>query len=1557
MTSAKKGVYIISITSPESGMNLINQVYFDAVICDYDLPEMNGLEFLKSARRMGYEGAFIFLTGNSDQEIAAKALHLGADDYYQKETSMPQFESLVRGLETAIKSRHSDKERIKSQEKWFNIFEKASVVIYELDRNGIIISANKALGDFLGLSQDQVIGRSLIDFVEQSYKKNFEKMALGEWDEQDGEILNLNCSSEVLFNCKGGKKKFGYVQVVFLFPEGRRCSKRHFQGCIGIINDIDRIQSFLQESSYNKVFEISHDGFLLISDSYKIAQCNEKASEILGYTKKDLLGKTLEEISSINRHISRESLKVWEKYLAAAFNGMPQSFHWKYTSKSGSLADLEVALQRIVLSDRSFLHAAIRDVTERYLVMKDIESSEQRYRQFADNMKIGVCFIKNGQIVFINQRLAELLGYGDPDELIGGKFSALVRLTDRRRIQEIITAHENKKLKPVEEKAEVISKKGAFLTVRLLIENSHFLGSSVCTVAFVKDRKPLKGEVLKASANSDERQIIDGIALPLMELDLNGKIIMFNAISEEYFKFNITSLRNKSLFSVVAAKYSQDARKAFSLAVSGITTSAVLGFRQYPGEEYFRFIPKIDDNKKVTGVLLETVRSSDTGSDDEVLFSSGSNYHALLESAHEGIAMVDQNEVILYTNPAFAGMLKYKTGELVGKSLKIILYPDQWDAVRQETVKRKKNMSSRYSLMLLTKDGETRKAQLSVSPLKDRLGRFKGGVAVISDITEQEKTADDLRLTNRRMSVLLQVINTTHQKLPLRKMLIKTLSSAVKFADTDSGVIFVFGDDADSSLLVSHNLADKTVLDLQKVDFHQKPFNEMKNGKSISGLSSYPGMIFVPFLSDGNLLGCIGLMFSHRNTIGLEDEDALKYLAGEIADGIKQNKYEEQLKDAAQKYERLFDQTSVGVLLFDTDFNILQSNNAVAKLTGYKKSELEKMNAEQLIGKKLHEIHKKMEQYKGRPFIYQHKLIKANGEILEVSNRSISLLDRKGRLIGYQTVLQDRTTEISKERKLNYLNNLRNGLNIISEELHIDRPLKEKLDYITRESVSKLDVDNILIWLKDDVNTFDFLQDSLVLNLKTNRGKKPILNSLKLASYSPPSIVASINLRRGHYESSGGSLFTEKYGKVSLKQTAADSKIYPFDRSILKNLQISWIGFFPIRGLNGEKIGVVSMLKKNDIDRDVHDLYKTVAELIGRIVVENLTREASKESLGKYRYLYESALSGIYQTTIEDGTFISANETTAAILGYKSVKDLINKCKFSDLYPQSERQKFVEILKRDGVINDCEIRAILMDGREVYLLINARIFEKQGYIEGAITDITRLKKLEEELRRKNTEMEEFISSVSHDLKSPLFSISGYTEMLSEMGMDAGKRTEIIGNIQRNLMEMSGFISGLLDLSRAGKVIGEISELPIRAIINSIFKEAEINEKNAVFTSEGIPKTIKAGYRIKEVFQNLITNAVQARIEGKILNVSVKCRSVARYWEFTVKDDGKGIKKEDLERIFIPGFTTSTGRKKGSGFGLSIAKRIVQAHNGGIIAKSKPGEGAEFTIMLPKHPSN
>jgi PAS domain S-box-containing protein len=742
---------------------------------------------------------------------------------------------------------------------------------------------------------------------------------------------------------------------------------------------------------------------------------------------------------------------------------------------------------------------------------------------------------------------------------------------------------------------------------------------------------------------------------------------------------------------------------------------------------------------------------------------------------------------------------------------------------------------------------------------------------------------------------------------------------------------------------------------LGKIDFNRLPFSRVKSGKEIIFPNKIPGSVFIPLISEDQVLGCLGLIRSKPVHSDHPDEYALKSLAGEIAEGIRRKKYEDQLREAARKYKRLFDQMSVGILLLDEDFTVIESNEVAVRITGYNQDELRNMKIEELAAEKMVRSPRKIKLIPENIVSHQHKLLRKDGKILDVLNVSTPITNQAGKIVGYQTVLQDRTDEIAKSNMLNRLNNLRKGLNVISEELHTDKPLRAKLDFLTSMSTRKLDIDYSFIWLFDTGPIGEFSSDYPALPCRIDSKGQEKDCILRLASCYPTSAKSSVDTGIERAGSAEDIISADNFVRIKPASSTDKFSLFPYSVQVLGKMDVSSVRLFPLRGLHGEKIGVLTLMHKKIVEREVEDIYKAFAELVGRVVVESQTNESLKESLINYRYLYESALSGIYRTSIEDGSFLSANLAAAEILGYKSVKELLERCKSSDLYPSDEREKFVKTLQKSGMAKDYEIKVTLEDGREVDLLINARIFSNRGYIEGTITDITKLKKLEEELKRKNAEMEEFIFSVSHDLKSPLFSIGGYTEMISDSEIGDEKKSEYITNIQRNISEMSSFISRLLNLSRAGKVLGEVDDLPIATLLDSVFKEAAIEDKDVIYCYSGIPESIKASYRIKEVFQNLIINAVKAKKESRPLLINVSCRSRGNIWEFTVEDDGVGIKKSHYEKIFLPGFTTSAGKKKGTGFGLSIAKRIIEAHGGNIWFESEAGKGTKFIFALPKNP--
>jgi len=232
-------------------------------------------------------------------------------------------------------------------------------------------------------------------------------------------------------------------------------------------------------------------------------------------------------------------------------------------------------------------------------------------------------------------------------------------------------------------------------------------------------------------------------------------------------------------------------------------------------------------------------------------------------------------------------------------------------------------------------------------------------------------------------------------------------------------------------------------------------------------------------------------------------------------------------------------------------------------------------------------------------------------------------------------------------------------------------------------------------------------------------------------------------------------------------------------------------------------------------------------------------------------------------------------------------------------------------------------------------------------------DITELKKLEQ--MRKD-----FVANVSHELKTPVTSIKGFSETLLEGAMDNKETLEaFLSIILKESDRLQSLIQDLLDLSKIEQhgFALNITQFNLLAIIEEVItmlrnkadsKEIELQvecSEEHLFIEGDV-------YRLKQVFINLITNAIAYTPTNGL--VKVKIQGVKEKVFVSVKDTGIGIEKEEIPRIFERFYRVDRARSRnsgGTGLGLAIVKHIIEAHQGNITVKSKVGTGSQFTIEL------
>jgi len=230
-----------------------------------------------------------------------------------------------------------------------------------------------------------------------------------------------------------------------------------------------------------------------------------------------------------------------------------------------------------------------------------------------------------------------------------------------------------------------------------------------------------------------------------------------------------------------------------------------------------------------------------------------------------------------------------------------------------------------------------------------------------------------------------------------------------------------------------------------------------------------------------------------------------------------------------------------------------------------------------------------------------------------------------------------------------------------------------------------------------------------------------------------------------------------------------------------------------------------------------------------------------------------------------------------------------------------------------------------------------------------------------ELKRSNTELEEFAYVASHDLQEPLRKVRSFTELFAQkFGSQVDEEGQrYIGYIVNGAERMQGLIQDLLTYSRVGRADLDLVMVDIGLLFDDVVLQIEeaVNASQARITRDALPALPVNARQIGMLFQNLLTNAV--KFHGKeIPCVHVSAQRQDAIWRFAVSDNGIGIRPEHFERVFQV-FQRLHGRSEypGTGIGLAICKRVVERHGGRIWIESVPDKGTTFFFTLPEHPVN
>jgi two-component system, OmpR family, phosphate regulon sensor histidine kinase PhoR len=317
-----------------------------------------------------------------------------------------------------------------------------------------------------------------------------------------------------------------------------------------------------------------------------------------------------------------------------------------------------------------------------------------------------------------------------------------------------------------------------------------------------------------------------------------------------------------------------------------------------------------------------------------------------------------------------------------------------------------------------------------------------------------------------------------------------------------------------------------------------------------------------------------------------------------------------------------------------------------------------------------------------------------------------------------------------------------------------------------------------------------------------------------------------------------------------------------------------------------------------------------------------------------------------------------------------------------DCHPKKAHRKVLKIIEdlRSGQVTGHHRMNILMLGGKFYDNTYSAVWGPQNKYLGVVVvsqEVTKrkraedelkeaLKKLEianEELRRMDQMKDDFLSNVSHELKTPMISVMGYIGMMlkEKFGSLSDPQRKFLEISYRNLLKLGKNIDDLLDLAELGIQKESLRFEPIDlvkviefscATVEPLAKEHQI-QLEAQIPSEPI-KISGAEEKLNQLFDNLLTNAIKYNRQGGKIGVTLD--QDAKFAFTRITDTGVGISHQSLKEVFTRHFQVKTkplGNAKGLGIGLSLVQEIVKLHQGDIQIESELGKGTTFTVMFPK----
>ncbi len=665
----------------------------------------------------------------------------------------------------------------------------------------------------------------------------------------------------------------------------------------------------------------------------------------------------------------------------------------------------------------------------------------------------------------------------------------------------------------------------------------------------------------------------------------------------------------------------------------------------------------------------------------------------------------------------------------------------------------------------------------------------------------------------------------------------------------------------------------------------------------------------------------------------------------------ERKKVEQALREAEAMYRTLVEQTSV-IIYRDAPVEqgtTLYVSPQINKLLGYQVTEWQNnptiwqdLTHPDDLERVLSGIKKYLAN--GEKTIIEYRMRTKDNRWVWFQDESVVIKDDEGKPLYIHGVLIDITERKNAEQKVKQREAVLSAVAQTAQQLLKSTDWRMEMQFILKQLGEATNASHVYVFVNHP-GTVDVILSSMEYEW-TAPGIKPELDN---PIYQNTRLVKIPGIENWLTNMSNGKPF---YGSKNEYPIYWEKVFEPVGLKTLLDVPIY---------LNGQWWGVIGFddyINEKPWSQAEIDALTAAAGNLGTAIVRQQADEALRVSEEKFQIAFHHTFVPMVISRASDRIIMDVNQAFCDGTGYTRDEITGRTGLELNLWINLEEQKnLADLLEKQDYASEIKTEFRRKSGERGVALISAvkiSLGDEPCFLY-TIYDISKIEQLLQELKTKNDELERFTYTVSHDLRAPLITVSGFVGYL-EQDIRKGELDKVSKDVLRineGITKMQRLLTELLELSRIGRMTNPLEEVPFEEIVREALDmvEGRLQARQVqVKVEAGLPSVVGDRTRLVQVIQNLADNAVKFMGEQKNPLVEIGVQTDAGKPVFFVRDNGIGIEPEHFERVFGL-FNKLDAKSEGTGIGLALVKRIIELHGGKIWVESELGKGAVFFFTL------